>query len=351
MKKVISILCVVTIIFSFSGCSLGNKPDKIVTTFSEAMKAYDNDAMNACLQTVDEDDEDESLDSMFSDDTEGMTDVIKFFQDNASKIKYTIDSTEIKDDTATVTVKYTYNDASSIGESLATDYIQQVFALAFSDVSEDEMKTKSAELFVKLFNEKTEDAKLSTCDATVKFDCVKTDDGWKIKSKPDEISNILSCNIAKAFENLGDDSDDSDAQEDANYIDIALNDTAELSKFKVTATKVEEKTKLVDTNELYDDKTAEDGTKYVAYYLTFENITKNAETVNLYGLELTDSEGRNFECDYEANYYFESINYESVNPSMKKSGVVVFNVPTDASNYYITLGKDGTNDAYRFYAK
>ena len=121
----------------------------------------------------------------------------------ASKMTYTIGEVKTEGDNATVTVSFTYTDASPIVTSVVGEYIVQGLALALSGADEAQME----ELLVNIFKEKVEVIEPGTASADVTFNCVKVDGKWKISAFSDESSkamtNIVTANIVKAFESFG----------------------------------------------------------------------------------------------------------------------------------------------------
>ena len=77
------------------------------------------------------------------------------------------------------------------------------------------------------------------------------------------------------------------------------------------------------------------------------------ETINFDGdIDLTDSQGRTYETYSDALWYYDdTFSYTDLAPNIKQSGTLIYNVPTDSVDYYLTVAKAGTNDAYRLLGK
>ena len=213
------------------------------------------------------------------------------------------------------------------------------------------------ELFANIFMEKTESKETGTATANVTFNCVKVDGEWKIASFSEEdektITNILTSNIASAFEELGEafDDDSAEASEDTIWYDVPLGQEAELATIKICVTGCEEKSTL--TAEYFDPEVAQEGTKFVVFSVVIENTTKDSINFNN-DFVLTDSQGRNYNPYSDAMWYFdEAFCYTDFAPNISKSGVFVYNVPEDSVDYYYYLSvlKAGTDDGYRLYAQ
>lgn len=70
------------------------------------------------------------------------------------------------------------------------------------------------------------------------------------------------------------------------------------------------------------------------------------------GFALHDARGRSFET-YEDTIgsVDEYLNVRALAPDIPERGVLVYEVPDDASDYYILVGKQGTSEDYRFELK
>ena len=49
MKKVLAVFFTTAVLLALAGCSLGEKPDKVVTAYCEALKNFDSEAASACV--------------------------------------------------------------------------------------------------------------------------------------------------------------------------------------------------------------------------------------------------------------------------------------------------------------
>ena len=89
----------------------------------------------------------------------------------------------------------------------------------------------------------------------------------------------------------------------------------------------------------------------MVFHVDVENTTK--ETINFDGdIDLTDSQGRTYETYSDALWYYDdTFSYTDLAPNIKQSGTLIYNVPTDSVDYYLTVAKVGTNDAYRLLGK
>ena len=204
--------------------------------------------------------------------------------------------------------------------------------------------------------EKTKSVEAGSATADVTFNCVKVDGDWKITSFSEEdeeaITNILTSNIASAFEGFSDAFDDADveeAPENTVWHDVPLGQEVELATIKICVTGCEEKNEL--KAEYFEPEVAQEGTKFVVFSVVIENTTKDSLNFNN-DLVLTDSQGRNYDPYSDAMWYFdETFSYTDLAPNIAKSGVFVYNVPADSADYYLSVLKADTDDGYHLYAK
>jgi hypothetical protein len=347
MKRVISAVLVMVLILSFVGCS-GSKPDNVVKTFCDAIKAFDLEAAAACTESGSDE-----ISGLYDDtETEDAAEqIMTYVKECASKMTYTLGESKVDNDNATVVVSFTYVDAAPVITSAMGEYITQAFALAFSDVDESEIEN----LFSTVFAEKVETVETSTATADVTFNCVKVDGDWKIASFSDEdeetITNVITSNISSALDGLGDafETDDETDTENITWQDASLGQEMELATLKICVNGCEEKSEL--TADYYEPEQAQDGTKFVVFTAVVENIT--TDTVNFNNeIRLTDSQGRNYDPYFNALWYYdETFSYTDLAPNIPQSGYFVYNIPEDSTGYYLSVTEENANIGYRVYAE
>lgn len=194
MKKArIALLCLL-IVTVLCACGASAKPDSVVKTFSEAMKKTDLEGMANTVQG-------NAYDTSVLELTDEISvQLFEYMRSENTKMTYTIDKTAVDGDRGTVDVTYRYSDASPIVEATMGEYLSRAMSLAFGGASEDEM----GELFMKLFMENAKTVSPVQAESTVTFSCVKAGSTWEIEDVPDEVTNILTCNMVNSFDSLGD---------------------------------------------------------------------------------------------------------------------------------------------------
>lgn len=199
MKKArIALLCLL-IVTVLCACGASAKPDSVVKTFSEAMKKTDLEGMANTVQG-------NAYDTSVLELTDEISvQLFEYMKSENTKMTYTIDKSAVDGDRGTVDVTYRYSDASPIVEATMGEYLSRAMTLAFGGASEDEM----GELFMKLFMENAKTVSPVQAESTVTFSCVKAGSTWEIEDVPDEVTNILTCNMVNSFDSLRDSLGDS----------------------------------------------------------------------------------------------------------------------------------------------
>lgn len=342
MKKIISLVCAMVLIVSLVGCGAESKPDNVVTTFCDAMKAYDRETMSSCVTSGGK-----GLTGESEEEDELMNQIFDYLKICTSKMTYSIENSEVNEDKGTVTVKFKYVDASPVVIAALGEYIQQALVMAFSGADEDTM----SQLFVSIFNEKKDSTDTGTAESTLNFACTKTDERWKIDSVPDGAESILLSNVDKAFESMNfDDSGDSGSAdgepENEVWHDVPLGQMVELATVSMCVTKCEEAISLASK---YNSTDAQSGTKFVIFTVDVENITKSPITFDISDIMFYDSQERSYDTYDDAYLYVDdSLSYAELSPNIKQTGKIIYNVPEDAQEYYFAVSKSGTDDYYRF---
>lgn len=338
MKKAISFVCALVLIWGLAGCGAQSKPDTVVNTFCSAMKAYDRAGMSKCLTS--------GGDSLTEDNGEAdalSQDLFDYLKTCASQMTYTVQSSSVQDNKGTVTVKFSYVDASPVVTAALGAYMQQGFVMALSGADD----TAMTQLFTSVFNEKKDSVKTGTAEATLTFACTKTDSGWMIDSLPDGTQSVLLSNADKAFSAL--DSDSGTDDKDVVWHDVPMGQTAVMATVNICVTGYQETASL---SSQYAHADAQEGTKFVILDVTVENITKDPLPFDSDSLPLSDSQGRHFSTYQDAfQYTDESFLLTTLSPNIKQSGQLIYNVPQDTAGCYLAVLKSGTNDGYRLLTK
>ena len=163
-------------------------PDKTVSQFCDAMKAFDLEKMHSMVL-----EDGEALLDTSDDMAQAFMASLKEW---AGKLSYNITDTAINGEKADVTVKFKYSDATNLIKNTLAEYMTQAFAMVFDNPSEDELHS----LLGKVFQEQKGKIPVGTAETSVVFPCTKTADGWKIDRVSDEALNVLTANMLNVFD-------------------------------------------------------------------------------------------------------------------------------------------------------
>ena len=194
MKKTAALLLALCMIFALAGCGSSSKPDEVVSKFCGALKNFDLETMRSCVNGTDSD-------PLDFDEEETPAEVLKILKSNAGKITYAIGETKVSGETGTVDVDFTYPDVTVAVTTAMGEYFMQALSMAFSGADEEDMEKLLEDTLI----EKLKETPATEATASIQFNCIQTDDGWKIKSLDADVLNIMMGNMIKAFEGIEDD--------------------------------------------------------------------------------------------------------------------------------------------------
>jgi len=171
--------------------------------------------------------------------------------------------------------------------------------------------------------------------------------------KAQQIRNVLST----IDQNLNTDTSESQTQsfmeqikqEGGNIIDKNIGDMIELATINMQIEKVEE-SNLISPS--YGSPIiAQQNSKFVFITLNLTNTTKSDFTWYS-DLDIVDNQDRNFTPYGNAignvkNY----IDMRKLSPAITENGVMTYQLPTSSEQYYLVIGKGGTNDYFRIKLK
>lgn len=356
MSRRMTILTIIMLtLIILSGCSTEEKPETVVSEFMDAMKKFDMEAMAEKINPKDSGSK-EDITRFGQDEEEDFGEYfMDYIRDNAKKISYEITDTKIDGDKAVVSLKTKYVDAGPLFQASFGEAMVQSLGVAFSgkELTEEE----GTELFVSIMKEKSEEIEESFAEKTLDIKCIKIDDQWYIDEPSDELLDVAMSNMVSVIDELeesfdmGEDSTVMEEldDEDTNIIEQNIGDEIELATIKIKVTEVEETDTL--TSEYSDPVTARDGTKFVLVGMEMTNITKSTlDAPNTF--ILIDNEDREFTVYDDSMWAIDDyLDYRELAPSIKETGYFVYELPEDAINYYIVMGKAETNDIYKIILK
>lgn len=337
MKKFIATCLAIVLVFCVSGCgspsSVRPSAQTVVENAIDAVKSSDMENISKYWG------------STFTNGTLSETDS-EIMESIFKGISYKIISAEEGDTTATVKVKISNIDTASALSDTMSEAFSKLFSSAFSgtEMSEEEQN----EMMNSMFIEKLQSGNYPTVEKDVSITLTLVNDEWVIDKNMTDAYDALTGGLFTFADDLSDLGETDDpSEEDFIWHDVPLGQEVELATIKIRVTKCEELQSL--SAEYFDPDVAQDGTKYVVFSVDIENITK--DTISFSNdLSLTDSQGRTYQCYSNAMWYYdETFVYTDLSPNIVKSGVFVYNVPSDSTDYYLSAVKAGTSDAFRLY--
>lgn len=203
MKKKIGIITIImALLIVASGCSSQKKVEKVVGDFTEAMKAFDLEEMSNKINPKDTDGKE--VVSELDEEVEGSAEkyFIDYIRTNAKKIKYDIEESIVEDDKAIVTVKYKYVDGGPLFKAAFGEYMQQVFASAFTgpEMTDEQI----SEMLLTIMKQKNEEIEETFTEKTIDIKCVKIDGEWYIDDLNDDIIDVITSNMVSMAEGMND---------------------------------------------------------------------------------------------------------------------------------------------------
>lgn len=149
MKKIISIVTTMILcigcIATFTSCGTPS-PTEVTTSFLEAVKAEDSDALKEVYAG---DSLDFSSTTLLDDDTE-KTDAVKKFKKMLLDFDYEVTDEKIDGDKATVNVKLSTYEFGKAMTNMYTEMLENI--LEFSSLSDEESEKKSDEMLIEQVN-------------------------------------------------------------------------------------------------------------------------------------------------------------------------------------------------------
>lgn len=336
MKRFVCVCMILVALFVITGCAGNSRPSaqSVVESAIDAVKAADSEKAanywgNGFVESAQSESDAEIVKAIFSG------------------VSYKIISSDEQDETAVVKAKISNKDISSILSDTMADAFSEILSSAFSggEMSDAEQ----TEMMNKLFMEKLNSDDYGDVEQEVDISLSLVDGNWVIDKDQTEVYNALTGGLFSFAGNFSDfDNTTEPAEESMIWSDVHPGETIELATINICVTGCKEVQEL--TTEYLDPDVAQSGTKYVVFSVEIENITKDPIDISN-DIPLVDNQGRSYNCYTDALWYYdETFAYTTLSPNIVKSGIFVYNVPSDSTDYYLSVAKDGTNKAFRLYA-
>jgi hypothetical protein len=197
MKKIVSIILILTFVLIPVGCSEQSNPEDTVDNYFKAVQKFDLETMNSLMAEPEEDNFEEMLD----EEGDMASYFMDYIKDNAKEIEYEITNTETEEDTAKVYVKTKFVNGSPLILKTFGELFTNLMAEAFSgnEMSDEEIE----KMIVQIMEEKSQEIEIEFVESEVTVDLVKKDGNWYIEEVTDELANVITANFVKALEEIG----------------------------------------------------------------------------------------------------------------------------------------------------
>lgn len=200
MKKLFCYLVSIMVIVSLTACQSAASPKDTVSGYFEASKASDTTKANTFVNPKNVSSEASSgTSSGDKEETNISNSLIDYIKSNNKKVTYNVESEDVKENSATVTVDCKFVDASAILKDTMSDFISQALSKAFTSSGSSE---DSAKEIAKLMNDKVKTAKEKFTQKTIQVHCVKINNKWYINEEDDDLKNVFDSNLISAGKDL-----------------------------------------------------------------------------------------------------------------------------------------------------
>lgn len=194
MRKAVAVVLALVLVAGLAGCGAGPKPEDAVKGYLDAFKAWDLEKMKTFV--VGGGGNSTSIDL----ENEMLKVLVDFFKENAASAEYEVKSVATDGDASKITVDFKYVDATEVAKRGVQDMMLRLFAMAFSEPSEEEQEAMVKEVFQNAIDT----TKTGEATKTVVFECSNVDGNWLIKEVPEDFGHVLTCNMTSAFAEFGD---------------------------------------------------------------------------------------------------------------------------------------------------
>lgn len=131
-------------------------------------------------------------------------------------------------------------------------------------------------------------------------------------------------------------------------IEKNIGDEVVLATLNLKVNGAEEKQSIATS---YSSAEAKEGAKFVIIDLELTNTTNKGFSFSP-DLLLVDDKGREYDSYSDSIWNIDNyIDYRDLAPSIREKGLLVYELPQDAINYSIYVGKAGTNELYKIIIK
>lgn len=139
--------------------------------------------------------------------------------------------------------------------------------------------------------------------------------------------------------------------EESDVIEMDIGSTVELATLNFTVDSAEEKD-ILTGGSFNEPAVARENAKFIVIDASVTNTTDSDMAWNTDGILLVDDQNRQF--SHFEDVFFAVDNYleqRKLIPDITETGVIVYEIPQDATHYSLMVGKAGTNMVYKINLK
>ena len=200
MKKLLSIIISVTLLFCLCSCKEIEKAEVAVNSFFTAMINKDKTALHQYVVSEAEEDTSET-ENINTQDSEDLDSYSEDFWNAFSKLTYEIKSSERDAENkkkVNVSLEVTSIDLASLYQSALNEALNNAFANIFNSGDNIDISDEAYDRFAKSVG----DSSAPTKTTSVTFSVVKTDDGWKIEPN-EEFYDAITGGFVSYINSIG----------------------------------------------------------------------------------------------------------------------------------------------------
>lgn len=164
-----------------------------------------------------------------------------------------------------------------------------------------------------------------------------------------QIRSVLKETVKEISEVFTDETHEIQQTQQQTIIERNIGDEIELATIKFKVNSVEERQIL--SPKYGRSAVANEDAKFVVINMDITNIT-NAGFTFFPGFWLIDNQDRTFTTYEDTIWSVDNyLNVRELAPSIKENGVLVYEIPKDATSYNLAVSKAGTNEIYSILLK
>lgn len=249
----------------------------------------------------------------------------EIFLNAYKKMSYTIKSTKVEGDNATINLDIKAPDLSSY----IPEFLQQAMALAFANYgkSNEEISKIGDEFVVKFFEEKLNSKDLKYSQKNVNAILKKNGNDWEIDGenpKNKEFIDIISLGFTKFSENMN----GNNAGKPQENKKASITELIKTEKVEFTVLSKEVSKKVSDSEYIYYEPNSKENS-FLILTVKIKNISNSMIKIDSGGFQLFQNEKQYSPTMVSLK---DAMNFEDINPGTEITKKIFYDVPDDVAN-------------------